>query len=184
MKSLNKSWALAAILVAALASILTPRAAAQNDGVIRGQIMDIAGKPWADLPVQAVNEQGVKVETKTDKDGNYMFRNLRTGIYVVRVILPAPNPPYESNCRVQGGVEARVDLNFKDIAAKQELSIRKQRRRMKRPRKTLRPESTRGCGRRPGCSGKTGQGRTAKGSARSARPAQTKTGKPFGPGGS
>jgi tetratricopeptide (TPR) repeat protein len=119
MRSLNKSWALAAILVAALASILTPRAAAQNDGVIRGQIMDIAGKPWADLPVQAVNEQGVKVDTKTDKDGNYIFRNLRTGIYVVRVVLPAPNPPYESNCRVQGGVEARVDLNFKDIAAKQ-----------------------------------------------------------------
>jgi Flp pilus assembly protein TadD len=119
MKSLNKSWALAAILVAALASILTPRAAAQNDGVIRGQIMDVAGKPWAEIGVQIVSEQGVKQDLKTDKDGNYMFRNLRPGIYVVRVMLPAPNQPYESNCRVQGGVEAKVDLNFKDIAAKQ-----------------------------------------------------------------
>jgi Flp pilus assembly protein TadD len=119
MKSLNKSWALAAILVAALASALAPRAAAQNDGVIRGQIMDIAGKPWADLPIQIVSEQGVKQDLKTDKDGNYMFRNLRPGVYIVRAILPAPNQPFESNCRVQGGVEAKVDLNFKDIAAKQ-----------------------------------------------------------------
>jgi Flp pilus assembly protein TadD len=119
MKSLNKSWALAAILVAALASVLTPRAAAQNDGVIRGQILDVAGKPWAEIGVQIVSEQGVKQDLKTDKDGNYMFRNLRPGIYVVRVMLPAPNQPYESNCRVQGGVEAKVDLNFKDIAAKQ-----------------------------------------------------------------
>jgi len=119
MKSFHKSWVLTALLAAALASIFTPRAAAQNDGVIRGQIMDIAGKPWAELAIQAVNDQGVKQETKTDKDGNYAFRNLRSGVYVVRVILPAPNPPYEANCRVQGGTEAKVDLNFKDIAAKQ-----------------------------------------------------------------
>ena len=119
MKSFHKSWMLAAILVAALTSVLAQRAAAQNDGVIRGQIMDIAGKPWADIGIQAVSDQGAKLETKTDKDGNYSFRNLRTGIYVVRVILPAPNAPYESNCRVQSGTDAKVDLNFKDIAAKQ-----------------------------------------------------------------
>jgi tetratricopeptide (TPR) repeat protein len=119
MKSFHKSWVLAAILMAALASVFTPRAAAQNDGVIRGQILDIAGKPWADLGIQAVSEQGVKSDTKTDKDGNYMFRNLRAGIYVVRVLLPAPNPPFEANCHVQSGAEAKVDLNFKDIAGKQ-----------------------------------------------------------------
>jgi tetratricopeptide (TPR) repeat protein len=119
MKRFHQSWVLAILVVAALASVLTPSAAAQADGVIRGQIMDIAGKPWADLPVQAVSDQGVKQETKTDKDGNYMFRNLRAGVYVVNVILPAPNPPYPSNCRVTSGSEARIDLNFKDIASKQ-----------------------------------------------------------------
>jgi len=36
----HKSWALAAILLAAVAIVLAPRAAAQNDGVIRGQILD------------------------------------------------------------------------------------------------------------------------------------------------
>lgn len=119
MKRLFKLWVLAAMLSAALLSVVAPRLAAQNDGVIRGQILDIGGKPWADLGVEAVSEQGAKQETKTDKDGNYTFRNLRSGVYVVRVMLPAPNPPYESNCQVKGGVDAKVDLNFKDIAAKQ-----------------------------------------------------------------
>jgi tetratricopeptide (TPR) repeat protein len=118
MKQFHKLWALA-ILLAALESLLVPRAEAQNDGVIRGQILDINGKPWADLGVQAVSDQGAKSDTKTDKDGNYAFRSLRAGIYSVSVQLPAPNKPYDVKCRVQSGNEATVDLNFKDIAAKQ-----------------------------------------------------------------
>jgi tetratricopeptide (TPR) repeat protein len=123
MKSFHKSWALAAILVAALASLAAPRAAAQNDGVIRGQIMDIVGKPWVDMSVQAVSDQGAKAETKTDKDGNYIFRNLRPGIYKVIVILPAPNHPFEGGARVQSGQESKVDFNFKEIAAKQGVDL-------------------------------------------------------------
>ena len=119
MKNFHKLWVLAAILLAALASVVTPRAAAQNDGAIRGQIMDITGKPWADLTIQTVNDQGGKQETKTDKDGNYTFRNLKSGVYTVVVQLPAPNKPYEAQCRVSGGAEAKVDLNFRDIAGKQ-----------------------------------------------------------------
>jgi tetratricopeptide (TPR) repeat protein len=119
MRRFHQSWALAILIMAALASVLAPGAAAQADGVIRGQILDIAGKPWADIGIQAVSDQGVKQETKTDKDGNYAFRNLRAGVYVVSVILPPPNPPYPANCRVTNGAEARVDLNFKDIASKQ-----------------------------------------------------------------
>lgn len=119
MMRFHKSLVLAAIVTAALACVVTPRAAAQNDGVIRGQIINPDGKPWADLTIQSVNEQGTKQETKTDKDGNYTFRNLRAGIYMVRVLLPPPNQAYEANCRVQGGVDGKVDVNFKDIIAKQ-----------------------------------------------------------------
>ena len=57
MKSFHKSCVLAAMVLAALASVLTPRATAQLDGVIHGQIMDIVGKPWADIGVQVVNDQ-------------------------------------------------------------------------------------------------------------------------------
>jgi tetratricopeptide (TPR) repeat protein len=119
MKRFHKPWTLAVVLMVVLGSATAPRAAAQNDGVIRGQILDVAGKPWADLGIQAVSDQGAKSDTKTDKDGNYSFRNLRPGVYTVNIQLPPPNQPYPAQCRVQSGAEAKVDLNFKDIAANQ-----------------------------------------------------------------
>jgi tetratricopeptide (TPR) repeat protein len=117
----NMSWVLAGALVAVLACVLTPRAVAQLDGAITGQLLDVAGKPWADISVEAVSEQGAKTETKTDKDGNFAFRNIRPGVYVVTVILPAPNKPYEAaKLRVAGGTDTpKVNVNFKDIVAKQ-----------------------------------------------------------------
>lgn len=119
MKSFNKSWALAAILMAALASAVAPRAAAQGDSTIKGKIIDVAGKPWVDIGVQAVSDQGVKTEAKTDKDGNYVIPHLKSGSYSVFVQLPAPNKPYEGVVRISAGQEAVVDFNFKEIASKQ-----------------------------------------------------------------
>jgi tetratricopeptide (TPR) repeat protein len=119
MRRFNKSWALAAVLAVAMIGVLAPRAAAQNDGAIRGQILDVSGKPWADMGIQIVSDMGAKQGGKTDKDGNFTFRNLRAGTYSVFVQLPAPNKPYETVCRVQGGQEARADVNFKDVVAKQ-----------------------------------------------------------------
>jgi tetratricopeptide (TPR) repeat protein len=114
-----KNWVLAVAAMAAIACAFAPRAAAQGDGSIAGQVMDVAGKPWANIGMQAVSEQGVKQETKTDKDGNYAFRGLRSGVYTVYVVLPAPNPPFEIKCRVQGGQETKVSPNFKEIVGKQ-----------------------------------------------------------------
>ena len=125
MKLFNKSGVLAAILVAALACILAPRAAAQT-GTIRGQIMDVAGKPWANIPIQAVSDQGAKAETKTDDTGNYAIRNVRAGIYSVFIVLPEPNKPFEVKCRVQSGEEAKVDVNFKDVVSKQGAEVQEQ----------------------------------------------------------
>jgi tetratricopeptide (TPR) repeat protein len=119
MKRMVKNWVLAVAAMAAIACAFAPRAAAQGDGSIAGQVMDVAGKPWANIGMQAVSEQGVKQETKTDKDGNYAFRSLRSGVYTVYVVLPAPNPPFEIKCRVQGGQETKVSPNFKEIVGKQ-----------------------------------------------------------------
>jgi len=113
------SSAFAVVFLAALVCALAPCAAAQNDGSISGQIMDITGKPWADMGIQAVSDQGVKAETRTDKDGKYSVRSLRAGVYTVSIILPAPNKPFEVQCRVQGGTDVKVDVNFKDVIAKQ-----------------------------------------------------------------
>jgi len=111
-------WALAMIFAAALSGVLAPRAAAQ-DGVIQGQIIDVAGKPWVDLGIEAVSDQGAKSDTKTDKDGNFVIRGLRNGVFTVFVQLPAPNKPYEVKVRVSGPDTPKVALNFKDIVAKQ-----------------------------------------------------------------
>jgi tetratricopeptide (TPR) repeat protein len=119
MKRFHTSWTLAVVLVVALASAMAQRTAAQSTGGIRGQILDVSGKPWVEIGVQAVSDQGVKADTKTDKDGNYFFANLKPGVYTVYVQLPPPNQPYPSKCQVQSGTDAKVDLNFKDIVGKQ-----------------------------------------------------------------
>jgi tetratricopeptide (TPR) repeat protein len=113
------SWAFAVVLMAALFCVGAPRAEAQNDGSISGQIMDVTGKPWPEIGIQAISDQGAKSDAKTDKDGKYSIRSLRSGVYTVSVQLPAPNKAYEVQCRVQGGNDAKVDVNFKDVVAKQ-----------------------------------------------------------------
>ncbi len=127
MKSFHKSWVLAAILVAALASLFAPQAAAQ--GSISGTIMDVNGKPWAEVTVRSVSDQGAKQETKTDSGGKFSLPNLRAGIYDVFIVFPPPNDkqaPYQVKCRVQTGEDAKVDLNFQEIVAKQGAAAQEQ----------------------------------------------------------
>jgi tetratricopeptide (TPR) repeat protein len=119
MKRFHKSWALAAILMAALISVRAPRAAAQGDSTIKGQIIDVGGKPWVDIGVQSVSDQGIKTDVKTDKNGNYVIPHLKSGQYSVFVQLPAPNKPYEGVVKIASGQEAVVDFNFNEIASKQ-----------------------------------------------------------------
>src|SRR5271163_2707902 len=94
MKTFAKSWAIAGVLAAVLVCFFAPSASAQNIGVISGNILDVAGKPWVDLSIQAVSDQGAKSDAKTDKDGNFTIHNLKAGIYQVTIQLPAPNPPW------------------------------------------------------------------------------------------
>jgi len=117
-----KLLAFAALIVGALVSVLAPGASAQN-GSISGTILDLNAKPYADLTIQAVSDQGAKQEAKTGSDGKYTIRALRPGVYDVTVIsFPPPNdkqPPYQvAKVRVQGE-DVKVDANFKDILAKQ-----------------------------------------------------------------
>jgi len=114
----------------ALTSAFAPKAAAQT-GTITGTVLDINAKPWADVGVQAVSDQGVKQDAKTDKDGKYSIVGLRPGVYGVTIAsFPPPNdkqPPYQlAKVRVAGGEEAKVDANFKDILAKQGAATQEQ----------------------------------------------------------
>jgi tetratricopeptide (TPR) repeat protein len=116
--SVGNFWAGSLVLLLALTCGFAPKAAAQ-DGMATGQILDVAGKPWVDIAIQAVSDQGAKTDTKTDRDGNFTFRGLRNGVYTLAVQLPAPNKPYEVKIRVSGSDTPKVNLNFKDIVAKQ-----------------------------------------------------------------
>src|SRR5438046_3931888 len=101
MKRFKKSGALAAISAAALLCLLAPRAGAQT-GSISGTILDVNGKPWAEVVIRAVSDQGAKQETKTDSGGKFSLPNLRSGIYSVFIVFPPPNDkqaPFEAKTR-------------------------------------------------------------------------------------
>ncbi|HYL64546.1 MAG TPA: tetratricopeptide repeat protein [Candidatus Methylomirabilis sp.] len=131
MRTFHKAWAWAAVLAAALACTLAPRANAQGTGSIVGTILDVNAKPWYGLNVEAVSDQGAKQDTKTDQEGKYAFRNLRVGVYTVTITaFPPPNdkqPPVTvGQLRVSSGEEARADMNFKDVLAKQGAAAQEQ----------------------------------------------------------
>jgi tetratricopeptide (TPR) repeat protein len=124
MKRLGKSIWLAVLLAGALVTVLSPRAAAQSGSIV-GTILDVNGKPWFGLNVQAVSDQGAKTEGKTDAQGKFAIRNLRPGVYTLTITtFPAPNekqPPVGmGQLKVTSGEEIKApDMNFKDIMAKQ-----------------------------------------------------------------
>jgi Flp pilus assembly protein TadD len=123
MKRLGKSIGLAVLLAGALVTVLSPRAAAQSGSIV-GTILDVNGKPWFGLNVQAVSDQGAKTEAKTDAQGKFAMRSLRPGVYTLTITtFPAPNekqPPVGmGQLKVTSGEEIKApDMNFKDLMAK------------------------------------------------------------------
>jgi tetratricopeptide (TPR) repeat protein len=124
MKRLAFSCTLAVFAFLTMAAGLAPRAAAQ-DGGIAGTILDLEGKPWENLGVTIVSDQGTKSETKTDAKGKYEFRNLRSGTYTLTVQLP--NQVFQGGqVKVGAAQTVPADLNFKEIVAKNNPDFAKQ----------------------------------------------------------
>jgi tetratricopeptide (TPR) repeat protein len=130
MKRVLKSMMFAVLVAGALVTVLAPHAAAQNGSIV-GTILDVQGKPWFGLNVEAVSEQGQKFDAKTDAEGRYEIRNLRAGAYKVTITtFPPPNdkqsPIQMGQLKVTSGEEAKADMNFKDIMAKQGAAAQEQ----------------------------------------------------------
>ena len=119
MSNLRKAFALAALLIFALACFVVPKAAAQ-EGKVTGSVIDFDGKPWANMPVTIISDQGAKQTTNTDADGKFTFSNLRTGKYTVSVHPPQVKDAFTTVLEVHGGSETPpVNWNFKEILEKQ-----------------------------------------------------------------
>jgi tetratricopeptide (TPR) repeat protein len=112
-----RSYAFVAALAVGLALCAAPRASAQ-DGKITGTLIDFDGKPWANVPVQIKNDQGITQETKTDADGKYAFPNLRPGKYTVSVQPPQVGAPVTAPVEVHGTDTPPISFDFKKMLEK------------------------------------------------------------------
>jgi len=124
MKKVAYSCAFAVLAFLLALTAAAPRANAQ-DGGIAGTILDVQGKPWENLSVTIVSDQGTKLEAKTDAKGKYEFHSLRSGTYTMTVQLPTQVFP-AGPVKVAAGQTVPADLNFKDIVAKNNPDYAKQ----------------------------------------------------------
>lgn len=120
----RKSCGLAALALAAALVTMAPRAAAQSVGSIGGEVRGVDGKLFPDVIVIIKNtESGNSYTVKTDRNGHYVQLGLRAGIYEITFqVKDAAGKilaTYEMNAKVNGGEEAKADVNFKDVLAKQ-----------------------------------------------------------------
>ncbi len=118
MLKLVKTYAFVLMLVLGMATFYAPRATAQ-DGRINGTIIDFDGKPWANLPLKLKSEQGVVQDGKTDEKGQINFSGLKNGKYVLTILAPQLQAPFEVIVGVSGSDTPVVTVNFKDILEKQ-----------------------------------------------------------------
>ena len=118
MLKFMKSYAIVAMLALALATLFAGRAAAQ-EGRITGSIIDFDGKPWANLPLKIKSEQGAITEGKTNDKGQINFSGLKNGKYVLTILAPQLQTPFEVTVGVSGSDTPTVNVNFKDILEKQ-----------------------------------------------------------------
>jgi tetratricopeptide (TPR) repeat protein len=107
------------LLFSALFLALAPRAAAQFNGSVHGQIKDLEGKPWAGIVVELVNDQGAKIQAKTDSKGNYLFGVVKPGVYQVSVQMPSQSPYKGDKFQVEAAKDVLQDFNFKEIQGQQ-----------------------------------------------------------------
>lgn len=97
--------------------LLATVAMAQGKAVLKGQVLDFDGKPWAGLPVIITNETTNQVyNTETDANGNYIEENLAAGKYKINFKNSLVN--YTLEVALGAGANNPANINFQDIATK------------------------------------------------------------------
>ncbi|MEZ5291332.1 MAG: tetratricopeptide repeat protein [Vicinamibacterales bacterium] len=110
-------WGLAAAAALALVIAAAPAAAQMELGVIKGRIVDEAGKPIQGVTIRLVNtERGREVSITTDKDGRFYRRGLQSGEYAVKVD-HAGFQPIDDTIRLVAGTDRSFDFTLAKAAA-------------------------------------------------------------------
>ncbi|MBV9265681.1 MAG: carboxypeptidase regulatory-like domain-containing protein, partial [Acidobacteriaceae bacterium] len=111
MECIKRSFTLFAILVLALPAFSQSQAI---NGSIRGQVTDQTGGPVANASVTIQNAAtGFTRDSKTDKDGYYVFPNLPLGPYKVTIESPGFSPESHSGVILDAGTQAVIDAQLK-----------------------------------------------------------------------
>ena len=102
----------------ALMLLLAATSAAQV-GRIAGQVLDLEGKPYADLTLKITSKDyGIVQEVKTDKKGQFSLGGLRTGLYHIGFFRDGKAiTPWEMPVQVKSGEETPANVNFKELVA-------------------------------------------------------------------
>lgn len=102
-----------------LAFLLVAISGARAQSRVDGQVLDMAGKPFADITLQFKSEStGQTYTMKTGKDGKYIQLGVSAGIYNVEVISKG-TMIYKQQFAVKDAAENTLDINLKEIAAAQ-----------------------------------------------------------------
>src|SRR5687767_9669738 len=107
------AMAAALLAIAALALAPTPASAQALYGSVVGTVTDASGAPVPGVTVSATNTgTSLKLDTVSDGDGNFAFRNLLPGVYEVTAALEGFRELRQTGIRVSAGEPARHDLKL------------------------------------------------------------------------
>jgi len=91
-----------------------------QDGRVSGQVLDMNGKPWANITVTLKSDTGRTFTLKTDKDGKYSQIGMPGGIYVITLTNQAVGLNFSEKQMVKPDDSNVFDFNFKEIMAQQQ----------------------------------------------------------------
>ena len=99
----------------ALLLLLAGIAAAQG-ATVTGQVIDLQGKPFANVAVTIKNDSGRTFNTKTDKNGNFVQVGVPDGTYTVTLTSPSLPQPFSTQFQQNSSSPKPWDINLKEIA--------------------------------------------------------------------
>ncbi len=125
-----------ALALAGVAGWLGEGAAAQSSGRIYGQVIDGEGKPYPDMTVIIKSDTGQTHELKTDKNGRYSQSGLRGANTIYTISFKVKDQViWEEKRRLESGGEEKVDLNIKELRAKQGAAAVEEQKRQEEQKK-------------------------------------------------